>query len=405
MLSYSDLKREDFELNAILFSWPAKIQPIFNESESNLLKARASNQDELKSRKEKLLLELESFSKQIEEFYTFGDFAEINRYFKAWQKLQGRLESTSEKIVLFNRDEELIGWEPSKFPVLATALETLTPFGTLYQTGVDFQKSYYTWMTGSFLKLEAEVIETEVTNMWRNMYKLTLTFANDNCPREIAEIIKDQIEKFKIHLPLISTLCNPGMRDRHWKLVSQAVGFRFQPDDATTLSSVLERNLAEFMPSLEEISGVATKEFSFEKALQKMYAEWKDVEFVTSDYRDTGTQILAGVDEIQSLFDDHIVKTQTMRGSPFIKAFDEESKNWESKLIMMQVSRIYVVLNSLTRKFWMNGLKSKQPGSISNPSSVQRTSCGRCLRKASDLFLSTRPGKKSWLILPKIDMS
>ena len=336
MITFSELKKEDYEMNAILFSWPQKLGPIMIEGESNLIKSRGSNHEELLGRKEKLMAELEGYAKQIEEYYGFGEYSDIAKYLKSAQRLQAKLEAVGERIATFNNEEMLFGWEPTRFAGLQATLDNLSPFLILYQTSVDLQKSYQNWMTGSFLKLDPEAVEAEVSTMWKNMYKLSVVFEQKPLPLELCTITKEQIEKFQVHIPLISTLCNPGLRDRHWHDISKVVGFRFQPDETTSLAAVLERNLGAFMSGLEQISAVASKEFSFEKALHKMYGEWKDVQFITLEYRDTGTQILGGIDEIQTLLDDHIVKTQTMRGSPFIKAFEDESKNWDTKLLLIQ---------------------------------------------------------------------
>ena len=66
-------------------------------------------------------------------------------------------------------------------------------------------------------------------------------------------------------------------------------------------------DLSAHMEALEATSGGASKEFSLEKAMDKMDTEWAPMEFAAAAYRDTGLKILSSVDEIQAQLDDHIV--------------------------------------------------------------------------------------------------
>lgn len=70
----------------------------------------------------------------------------------------------------------------------------------------------------------------------------------------------------------------------------------------------------------------SVQEFSLEKAMQTMMHFWDGISFHHQPYRETGVSILTALDEIQTMLDDQIVKTQTMRGSPFIKPFENEIK-------------------------------------------------------------------------------
>ncbi|KAK9744283.1 Dynein heavy chain, N-terminal region 2 [Popillia japonica] len=63
-----------------------------------------------------------------------------------------------------------------------------------------------------------------------------------------------------------------------------------------------------------------------------MQAEWDDVKFKTSVYKETGITILTQLDDVQAVLDDHIIKTLSMRGSVFVKPYEAQVKAWYEKI-------------------------------------------------------------------------
>lgn len=73
---------------------------------------------------------------------------------------------------------------------------------------------------GPFKGLDAEEIKEIVDNMWRTLYKLGKTLYDVPGSKRIAEMVRAKVEKFRQYVPVLQTICNPGIRDRHWKQVN-----------------------------------------------------------------------------------------------------------------------------------------------------------------------------------------
>jgi dynein heavy chain len=70
--------------------------------------------------------------------------------------------------------------------------------------------------------------------------------------------------------------------------------------------------------------------------MKKMENEWESIELVLIPYRESGTFVLSALDDAEQLLDDQIVKTQSVRSSPYIKPFENQVKEWEKKLLLIQ---------------------------------------------------------------------
>uniref|UniRef100_A0A8C6I8T0 Dynein axonemal heavy chain 12 n=1 Tax=Mus spicilegus TaxID=10103 RepID=A0A8C6I8T0_MUSSI len=358
------MSQEDLNLNATVLLWPTKITPVFDENDELIENAKHAKENELIAKREKLILEIEKESRRMEEFTEFAELDRMHQYVADVRQLQKRIQESEEAVQFINKEEELFKWELTKYPELEKLKVTIEPYQKFFNFVLKWQRTEKRWMDGGFLDLNGESMEADIDDFSREVFR-TLKFFHAKQKKELQErrkaarkrslmeekpeeeakenptitmctTIMEQIKSFKEYIPTVSILCNPGMRARHWKQMSEIVGYDLTPDSGTTLRKVLKLNLSPYLESFEVISAGASKEFSLERSMNAMIATWDDISFHISLYRDTGIGILSSVDEIQAILDDQIIKTQTMRGSPFIKPFENEIKAWEDRLIRIQ---------------------------------------------------------------------
>ncbi|GAA6232467.1 dynein heavy chain 3, axonemal [Lates japonicus] len=338
LLDYATLPSDDLRLNSRVFQWPSQILTELDDSKTRLATTREQAEDYLQQRILDFDQRLQDVDKQIQAFKKkeVMNMDEMKNNVGNLSQITANLEAAVTELEVINNEQTLLEKEQSQFPMLQVLIADKQPYEQLWSTALNFQSMSEVWMNGPFRNLDAEKISDELDIMWRTMHKLTKSFSSLPGPCRVAKSFKSKIDQFKQHLPILTTICNPGIKDRHWEKISSIVGFEVKPDVNSSLLNMLDLGLSKYSDKMEEIGASASKEYSLEKSMEKMKSEWADLRFSFTQYRDTDTNIVSAVDDIQVLLDDHVIKTQTMRGSPFIRPIETECKQWEDKLVSMQ---------------------------------------------------------------------
>jgi dynein heavy chain len=114
-------------------------------------------------------------------------------------------------------------------------------------------------MEDSWTKLDGDTVEKEVTSTNKTMVKAAKIFAGRDLPAcaENCVTLKDEIAAFKEFVPLVQALRNPGMRDRHWALLSERLGQKIHPDATFTMLKAQVWVGTKVLAFLQAIPGIA----------------------------------------------------------------------------------------------------------------------------------------------------
>ncbi|XP_032314242.1 dynein heavy chain 1, axonemal isoform X8 [Camelus ferus] len=331
-----NLSTDDFNDKWAASNWPAKILGQIEmvrqqhiEDEEKFRKIQIMDQNNFQEKLEGLQLVVAGFSTHVEIVRAHEIANEVRRVKK-------QLKDCQQLAMLYNNRERIFGLPITNYDKLSRMVKEFQPYLDLWTTASDWLRWSESWMDDPLSAIDAEQLEKNVIESFKTMHKCVKQFKDVPACQDVALDIRARIEEFKPYIPLIQGLRNPGMRNRHWDVLSNEININVRPKANLTFARCLEMNLQDHIESISKVAEVAGKEYAIEQALDKMEKEWSTILFNVMPYKETETYILKSPDEASQLLDDHIVMTQSMSFSPYKKPFEQRINSWENKLKLTQ---------------------------------------------------------------------
>lgn len=249
-------------------------------------------------------------------------------------EVENRIATAQAQARLFNSREGLFESDVTDYEELGRIQKNFEPYANLWQTTKEWLQLSEEWMAGKFIDLDANTVEANVDRFSIAINKAAKFFGKAALEQQsaIANKIKAQIQDFVPEVPMIVTLRNPGMRDRHWEQIAAQLKVDIIPIENFTTEQIISLNLKDSLELIQKIGESAAKEYQIEQALDKMEREWDEMMLNLHPYRETGTAVLKGVDDINVVLDEQITMTQTIMFSAFKGPFEERIEEWNRKL-------------------------------------------------------------------------
>uniref|UniRef100_A0A182NRZ8 AAA+ ATPase domain-containing protein n=1 Tax=Anopheles dirus TaxID=7168 RepID=A0A182NRZ8_9DIPT len=201
--------------------------------------------------------------------------------------------------------------------------------------------------------------------LWANLNPQALLEGIDNFMKEFRMIPKNirqapvgqaldtKMKQFKSSIPLMLSLKDEALRERHWMKLMEKTGQHFDMSpDRFTLENMFAMELHKYQDIAEEIINNAIKELAIERSVQEIAHIWQRMCFNMILYEKGGRtrgHILGATDEIMQVLEENSMNLQSMAASQFIGPFMPTVQRWEKHLTL--ISEIIDEWISVQRKW------------------------------------------------------
>jgi dynein heavy chain len=332
---FHEVSPASIEDTFMAFSWPLTIQLDIMQAETKLDKEKIQFMEQLDRERADFWKDVSQWKETLAWCKALDDFTVALAVESKIEKLHHDLEEGRGRVQSYSDREKLFQIEQEDYDELEEIIGDFEPFYHLWNSVCEYKHNEEEWISGPLASLKAGDIENFVDEQYKDSYKMFKAFEGQAEPQKVADSFRKDIQAFKKNMPIISALCQEAIEPQHFNQLFEEMECEAE-DDQYTLQWLLDQGVLKHIETVETISTQAQKQYSLKQTMKTMKGEWKEMDLGTMAYKETGTYLIKGTDDVQALLDDHIIKTQAVRGSPFVKPIEKEVKEWEARLLLIQ---------------------------------------------------------------------
>ena len=196
-------------------------------------------------------------------------------------KLQTELEDDKNVAFKLQNYQKEFKLEISRFQVLDEVLNELYLRQLLWNSVDQWTQIMSEYLCSKFNELNVEEMLQNIGKYGKITNQLEKAFGSDN---HLVTELKSCVEMFKSKMPVLSSLRNQNLCQRHWVCIEKILGHKLKFDQLT-LGDFEEFDVYQNVDEFNEIAALASSEAALEVMLMKIEDLWQNLEFIVLQHR------------------------------------------------------------------------------------------------------------------------
>jgi len=144
----------------------------------------------------------------------------------------------------------------STYEELEATVTDVETKANLWQGRKEWQEQEQAWGDLLFEEVDVPLMEETVQKYWKSVSKAERGLP----PNKLVPDQKDKVDHFRGTIPVIASLRNENLQERHWGKIQEIIGQEIVRDETFTLKKLIDMKVMDFAEEIAVVSTEATQE-------------------------------------------------------------------------------------------------------------------------------------------------